>query len=412
MKYAAVFAVILALTSASFIQSAAMKTLNRHAPFCATAAPRDVLVAAASNEDVKFCGTYKLGCVGATILSLTSDIQFTGMMHRDPIYLTYTNTLFLDNECEEAKKLQTIVYQGPVEKANGETRKVKITFDTINYVFHNEAAISDITCTEPLEVNKEYDVSKLDCKNSQGEDPFAEDKARVGTSTVSDIVFNEDSIEIPDESATTTFKRDSDEGCRCFSDDIKKASAKLVTAFTSKKAIASSNEDIKYCGSYEGECQVDEDMASQTTNLVQGMMHRVPVYTTIGQTSFQGKKCEESARLMHMTMGGMMQPANEDTKKMAVSMDDATVTFYSEEVISILTCAEPLKVNEEYKIADLECKDPQGNDIFETIKKIIGTTQEVNMTFAEEFMLLEEEKLGRVSDDGCRCFKNNLRCMA
>ena len=412
MKYATVFTLILALSSASFIQSAAMKALHRNAPFCAPSTPRDVFTSSA-NEDVKFCGTYKLGCSDVQMLSLTSDMMFTGMMHRDPIYLTYTNTLFLDKGCDEAQKLQSIVYNGPVEKANGEVRKVKITFDSVSYTFFNEAAIADYTCTEPLKLNEEYDVTKLDCKDAQGEDPFAEDKQKVGTSVTTDITFNEDSIEIPQENASSIYKRDSDDGCRCYSDEIKKAAKKLMSKLTSQKAVAKSNEDIKYCGSYKGECEVDSGMSSHKTNVIQGMMHQIPVYTTIGQTNFMGEKCEESARMMGMTLSGLMQPVNEVTKKMAVSVDGSTVTFFNEAAIAALTCTEPLKVNEEYDVTKLDCKDTQGEDPFDGVKKMIGKTWEMSMTFAEEYMILDYDwKLGRVSDDGCRCFKTNLRCMA
>ena len=79
----------------------------------------------------------------------------------------------------------------------------------------NEAAIAGLKCAAPLELNVEYDVTTLDCKDEQGEDPHASLKEVIGKEMQVPMVFGESDLIIKEDGGETKMTRESDIGCTC-----------------------------------------------------------------------------------------------------------------------------------------------------------------------------------------------------
>ena len=96
---------------------------------------------------------------------------------------------------------------------NSEKRKVTLKFEKMMAMFSNEAVIQGFTCTTPIELNTEYNIMDLDCKDASGEDPFAENKKMIGTTVESDMEFSTIGVTVKNDGADVLFERIRDEGC-------------------------------------------------------------------------------------------------------------------------------------------------------------------------------------------------------
>lgn len=359
------------------------------------------------DEDIKYCGYYESQCY-EEMTATKIFVKLQGMMHQTPVYTSVNQMLYMGDNCNDKSRSQGTIISGMLKPIDDVSKKMVMTVDSSIWIAYDNTAISNYICTEPLELNVEYDVTKLDCKNDQGEDVFKRLKEMIGTTMDMPIVFAENYIVM--EEGSIQLDRVSDEGCRCYSDKIKKATEKFVKSLTtqqnSMKVAPTSNEDIKYCGNYESGCGPYSNESTMMTTTIQGMMHQIPVYSTTAQVIFNGNKCDESARMIRVTLGGMVKPIDSEHQKWELSADSSTITFYDMAGIADYKCSEPLRLNVEYDVTKLECKDSQGNDPFKDLKEGVGQTTEMHMKFDEDSLEMEGWEMNRVSDDGCRCYKS------
>lgn len=170
------------------------------------------------NEDIKFCGRYSTGCVSSPLMSMQADMKILGMMHKNPIYLQYPLSVYLGDQCTEATEMTVVTVSGPLQFKNDVEKSVTVTVDKVLMKFTNEMMISQYTCSEPLELNKEYDVTTLDCKDEEGNDPFADMKSQIGVPTDVEMAFGEKSLTFkdPEGEEPLVLERLGDEGCTCY----------------------------------------------------------------------------------------------------------------------------------------------------------------------------------------------------
>ena len=401
MKYTVLLAFILALSVAteSVSKQAVRVALDR--AMKSTGAPSAESMLRAGREDVKFCGTYEGECVLESGVGSKTTMKILGMMHKNPIYLMNTADVFLST-CDDAGHLMGMTVAGALKEVNDVQKKMSISFDKVLVTFYSEMVIGAYTCKEPLEVNKEYNVMDLDCKDESGEDPFEDVKKVIGTSTESEMTFGEESLKIEDE----TLKRTADTGCTCAADLMK-------TATQSMTRIAHKNEeDVKFCGSYSTGC-ISGMINMKLDMKIMGMMHKNPIYMVYPVTVYMAPGCEEEQKATTLTLYASMKAMNAEKRKVSLKFEKMMAMFSNEAVIQGYTCTEPLELNKEYNIMDLDCKDESGEDPFAENKKMIGTTQESDMEFGENSMKIlddgSEIELQRVGDEGCTCERPHLR---
>lgn len=179
--------------------------------------PKAMPKAEAKNEDIKFCGRYSTGCVSSPMVSMQADMKILGMMHKNPIYMQYPVAMYLGEQCTEATEIMLVTVSAPLQVKNDVDKTVTVTPDKVLVRFVNEMMISGYKCTEPLEVNKDYDVTTLDCKDEEGNDPFADMKAQIGVPVDTEMSFGEKSLSLKDESGEAlVLERLGDEGCTCY----------------------------------------------------------------------------------------------------------------------------------------------------------------------------------------------------
>ena len=211
MKYAVAFALVLAVSFSAVVPTMAMKKATTALTSFTKATPAKI-----NEENVRFCGSYTTGCVATPMISTQMDMTILGMMHRNPIYLEYPVQVFAGAQCSEETAMLKMTMSAPMKEKNGIEKTMILTPEKYTVVFMNEAVISGYKCTTPLELNVEYDVSTLDCKDEQGEDPFAEIKASIGKDMESPMVFGENDLVVRDpDSGDITLNRESDVGCTC-----------------------------------------------------------------------------------------------------------------------------------------------------------------------------------------------------
>lgn len=167
-------------------------------------------------EDVKFCGMYNTGCQSAMGIGMQASMKILGMMHKNPIYMQYPVSVYMGEGCTEENLMTKITMTAAMKAKNSEKKDMVITADKITMLFANEQVIASYKCSEPLELNKEYDVTTLDCKDEQGEDPFADTKALIGQDQEAPMEFGEDYLLVKNgDDQDIKFNRESDEGCTC-----------------------------------------------------------------------------------------------------------------------------------------------------------------------------------------------------
>ena len=166
-------------------------------------------------EDVKFCGMYNTGCQSAMGIGMQASMKILGMMHKNPIYMQYPVSVYMGEGCTEENLMTKITMTAAMKAKNSEKKDMVITADKITMLFANEQVIASYKCSEPLELNKEYDVTTLDCKDEQGEDPFANTKALIGQDQEAPMEFGEDYLLVKNDDQEIKFNRESDEGCTC-----------------------------------------------------------------------------------------------------------------------------------------------------------------------------------------------------
>lgn len=409
MKYTALIAVVLALVSASLVQEQANRLFKeRLYGLHSTKSTRGMTPATTLNEDIKYCGTYETECISTEIVSMKSGMKILGMMHKNPIYIQLDMTAFIGQGCTEEIQFEKQGFSGAIKVSNGEQKRLTITYEKPVVTFYMDAAIADLTCTEPLELNKEYDVLTLDCKDSEGNDPFADAKAQVGQSDDIDFIFYEDGIDILDSTNDALhYNRLGDVGCTCASDFFKAATKQFTSLSSPVK-----NEDVKFCGSYTTGC-VSGMITLKADMKFNGMMHRNPIYLTYPVALYMEAGCSEEMKATTMTASFSLKVSNSEMRNAELTYDKITLVFSNEAVISGFTCTEPIELNKEYDIMNLDCKDESGEDPFAENKKLIGTTTTSKMEFGEDYVVVKDEeqemRLERVSDDGCTCMKPSLR---
>ena len=169
------------------------------------------------NEDIKYCGRYSTGCISSPLMSMQADMKILGMMHKNPIYLQYPLSVYLGEQCSEATEMTVVTASGPLQIKNDVEKSATVTFDKVLIKFTNEIMISGYTCTEPIELNKEYDITTLNCKDEEGNDPFEDMKSEIGVPTDVEMTFGEKSLSFKDQSSEPlVLERLGDEGCTCY----------------------------------------------------------------------------------------------------------------------------------------------------------------------------------------------------
>ena len=129
---------------------------------------------------------------------------------------SYPDISYSVNEREHKAKLgQERIFRLQIK--NDVEKSATVTIDKVLMRFTNEMVISGYTCTEPLELNKDYDVTTLDCKDEEGNDPFADMKSQIGVPTDVEMTFGEKSLAFKDPSSEPlVLERLGDEGCTCY----------------------------------------------------------------------------------------------------------------------------------------------------------------------------------------------------
>ena len=401
MKYTVLLAFVLALSVAT--NSVANQAL--HVAFDrvmkSTKAPSAESMLRAGAEDIKFCGTYESECQLESGLGSKMTMKILGMMHKNPIYMMNTADVFME-KCDDAGHLMGMTVAGTLKEVNDIEKKLMISCDKILVTFYNEMATSAYTCKEPIEIGKEYNVMDLDCKDESGEDPFADVKKVIGTSQEGVIVFGEEYIKLDED----TLKRTADTGCTCAS-DLMKAATESMSRLAHKK-----EEDVKFCGSYSTGC-VSGMINMKIDMKIMGMMHKNPIYMVYPATFYMAPGCEEEQKANTLTLYASMKAMNSEKRKVTLKFEKMMAMFSNEAVIQGFTCTTPIELNTEYNIMDLDCKDASGEDPFAENKKMIGTTQEIDMEFGENSLKVlsdgSELELQRIGDEGCTCERHNLR---
>ena len=147
-------------------------------------------------EDVKFCGSYSTGCVASPFVAMQADMKILGMMHKNPIYIQFPVNMYMGQECTEQSALMEMTMNAPMKAKNGIEKTMVVTPEKFTVTYKNEAALQGMTCTTPLELNVEYDITTLDCKDEEGNDPFADNKAMIGVPMEGPVTFGENEITI------------------------------------------------------------------------------------------------------------------------------------------------------------------------------------------------------------------------
>ena len=212
MKSAFVFALIFACSIAAFVPSMAMKSMTSTFTNLSKATPAKQTV---KEEDVKFCGSYSTGCIASPFVAMQADMKILGMMHKNPIYIQFPVNMYMGQECTEQGALMEMTMNAPMKAKNGIEKTMVVTPEKFTVTYKNEAALQGMTCTTPLELNVEYDITTLDCKDDEGNDPFADNKAMIGVDMDTPFNFGENEITIKTDDEEMTLKRLGDEGCTC-----------------------------------------------------------------------------------------------------------------------------------------------------------------------------------------------------
>ena len=170
-------------------------------------------------------------------------------------------------------------------------------------------------------------------------------------------------------------------------------------------ALAATNEDIKYCGLYEGQCLSDPAVSSKYTITLSGMMHHDPIYYERTATTFWGPVCGDDAKLQTVTASMQMAPIDGVVSRYTVIVDKYNINFSNEGAFRDYKCKEPLQVNVDYDITTLECLDGAAQDPFAAMKAEIGVPQLNQIIFEEDKITIargvSDIDLSRVDDTGC-----------
>ena len=169
---------------------------------------------AVTREDIRYCGLYESQCLVDPVVSKKQSITMSGMTHHQPIYEERTVTSYWGPACGDEAKLSTLTASMTVEPLNNVANRYFITIEKYVINFANEGAFKDYRCTIPLEVNVDYDVSKLECFDGAAEDPFAAMKAEIGVPQINEITFTEDAMILPVKTEELVLNRVDDTGCR------------------------------------------------------------------------------------------------------------------------------------------------------------------------------------------------------
>lgn len=211
MKSAIVFAFVIACSIAAVVPSMAMKSMTS----TFTKLSKAPTVKQTYDEDIKYCGSYTTGCVVSPFFAMQADMKILGMMHKDPIYIQYPVNIFMGQDCSDEGALMQMAMNAPMKAKNDVEKTMVITPEKFTVMYKNEAALAGMTCTTPIELNVEYDITTLDCKDDEGNDPFADNKAMIGQPMEGPITFSETEIIIKGDEEDVKLERLSDEGCTC-----------------------------------------------------------------------------------------------------------------------------------------------------------------------------------------------------
>ena len=407
MKCITLIALLFACSAASFLsaktEKAVMNQLNRMWKHGSSMTPATNLY----EEDVKFCGTYESECIPDDMLSMKDNVKVLGMMHKNPIYMQNDISVFIDNKCSDNALAEKLTMTGPLAIKNDVAKSAEYTVEKVTVLFGLEAAVAAFTCTEPLEVNKEYDITTLDCKDDEGKDPFEDLKKMIGEVQPMAITFAEKYMKIDGEEPLI-LNRLSDVGCTCAKPDYVKPFAFM------KRPVTVSEEDVKFCGTYTTGCVSGSGITMESSMKILGMMHKNPIYMQFPNAFYLGETCSEENLFSKVTMNASLKAKDGIDKKMEIVAEKVTLLFANEQGIAAYTCSEPLELNKEYDVTTLDCKDAQGEDPFADMKAMIGKTQEGDMTFGEDYLEVKDEqgtstRFTRESDMGCTCAKSSLR---
>lgn len=171
------------------------------------------LITPVKDESLKYCGSYQSPCENPTgLLAQQEEIKLIGMMHKNPVYFNLGSRFFMAPFCNEAIRMMDLWIGGPITILN-EQVDYAVSFDRATFIAYNEVVAGLFECSEPLKAGVEYDIMKLDCKDSStGEDPFGDFKKLIGQSGLFSIEFYENKLVIVDGGS---FERVNDVGCTC-----------------------------------------------------------------------------------------------------------------------------------------------------------------------------------------------------
>lgn len=209
MKYATIFALILACSMATSISSASSRAIQK------SFASMRISKSTNPFEDVKYCGLYESKCLTDPAVSVKQAITLNGMMHHKPIYEQRAVSTYWGPACGEEAKLSTVTATMSIEPLEAYEDRYMYTIQSYTVNYASELAFQDYKCEEPLKVNTEYDITKLNCVDGAAADPFAALKAEIGVPGVTAFEFKEESIVIPNGTGELELARIDDTGCHC-----------------------------------------------------------------------------------------------------------------------------------------------------------------------------------------------------
>lgn len=412
---------LITITTAQLVDSASIKQLLQQTTIINQ--KYDSLSAstnATTGNDISYCGEYKSKCMSSKWLSLTSEIQLSGMMHHLPVYAEHTLSVYSYQQCEKENKMQSMVMKGSLQNSNEINEELSFTFETIEIIFHSKTAFEDLKCGVELEVDVRYDITTLDCKDKTGQNPFQDALSLVHTTKMVSIMFNESGLSIKTENGEVVkYERSGDAGCVCSTSsfptsiDLLKPfkTIQLQTPLQQIQSLVAGEDQIPYCGSYEGVCRPEYVPTARTSTVVRGKINKLPEYLTSITTHYSNKECQESGKSAKIALGGKLEDNPESvTFKTAITFDKVTGTFYSEDAIKGITCKTPLELNKEYDLTTLECVNECGIDPFEVQTGLIGFRMKFQMIFDEKSItMMDGREQKRIGEEGCEMeFRNGM----
>ena len=144
---------------------------------------------------------------------MKTSIMVNGKVGEDADSIVQSASAYMQNTCDETMFMMAATVMATREANNGVEKTWNLRpYDVL--IKASQTYISTITCEEPMIPMKEYHVTDLKCKDSEGNDPFADQKEIIGEVDEVKMTFTAASVILEiDEGETLELARSSAEGC-------------------------------------------------------------------------------------------------------------------------------------------------------------------------------------------------------